>query len=55
MKFSFNEIEKKKLLALFSQHEKNLDYFIYLRKVLAESPQLLSEKEIEAPSCITGQ
>ena len=44
MKFSLAEKEEKKLLALFAQHEKNVDYFIYLSRVLTDNPQLLDEK-----------
>ena len=44
MKFSLNEKEEKKLIALFNQHEKNVDYFIYLSRVLNDNPQLLDEK-----------
>ena len=44
MKFSLTEKEEKKLLALFAQHEKNVDYFIYLSHVLTDNPQLLDEK-----------
>ena len=42
MKFSLNEIEEKKLLALFDQHEANVDYFFYLYRVLVDQPQLLA-------------
>ena len=44
MKFSLVDKEEKKLLALFAQHEKNVDYFIYLSRVLTDNPQLLDEK-----------
>ena len=44
MKFSLVDKEEKKLLALFAQHEKNVDYFIYVSRVLTDNPQLLDEK-----------
>lgn len=43
MKFSLNELEEKKLLELFEQHESNVDYFLYLYRVLVDQPQLLLE------------
>ena len=45
MKFSLSEAQEKKLIALFNQHEKNVDYFIYLSQVLTENPELIDEKE----------
>lgn len=38
MKFSLSSEEEKKYLSLFNQHEKNLDYLIYLGKVVWEKP-----------------
>ncbi len=39
MRFELNETENKKLLALFEQHEKNIDYLIYLRDLIWQEPQ----------------
>jgi len=47
MKFSLNELDEKKLLSLFAQHDKNIDYYIYLARVISENPALLSNKEIK--------
>ena len=47
MKFSLNELDEKKLLSLFIQHDKNIDYYIYLARVISENPALLSNKEIK--------
>ena len=47
MKFSLNEKEEKKLLSLFDQHEKNLDYYIYLSHIFNEKRQLLSFDELK--------
>ena len=40
MHFELNETENKKLLALFEQHEKNIDYLIYLRDLIWQEPQI---------------
>ena len=40
MRFELNETENKKLLALFEQHEKNIDYLIYLRDLIWQEPQI---------------
>ena len=40
MHFELNETENKKLLALFKQHEKNIDYLIYLRDLIWQEPQI---------------
>jgi len=48
MKFSLNEIDKKKLESLLIQHEKNVDYFLYLAKVIGENRPLLTNEEIIA-------
>ena len=50
MIFSLNEKDEKKLLSLFKQHEKNIDYYIYLSRVLSEGKQLLSQDEINKNS-----
>ena len=42
MHFELNETENKKLLALFEQHEKNIDYLIYLRDLIWQEPQINS-------------
>lgn len=47
MKFSLNQNEEKTLLALFAQHEKNIDYYIYLSKIINDNHQLLSEQELK--------
>ena len=38
MVFDLNDIETKKLLAIFAQHEKNIDYLIYLRDIIWQKP-----------------
>ena len=38
MVFDLNDIETKKLLAIFAQHEKNIDYLIYLRDLIWQKP-----------------
>ena len=40
MRFELNETENKKLLALFEQHEKNIDYLMYLRDLIWQEPQI---------------
>ena len=40
MRFELNETENKKLLALFEQHEKNIDYLIYLRGLIWQEPHI---------------
>ena len=40
MRFELNEEDNKKLLALFNQHEKNLDYLIYIRDLLWQEPRI---------------
>ena len=47
MKFSLSELDEKKLLSLFVQHDKNIDYYIYLARVISENPALLSNKKIK--------
>lgn len=42
MRFELNETEDKKLLALFNQHEKNIDYLLYLRDLIWQEPHLNS-------------
>ena len=34
MRFLLNKTDEKKLLALFNQHENNIDYLLYLRREL---------------------
>ena len=34
MRFLFNEQDKSKLISLFNQHERNLDYLIYLKDII---------------------
>ena len=41
MRFSLNEVEEKKYLSLFNQHEKNIDYLIYLRDIIWQKPDVL--------------
>ena len=43
MKFSLNKNDEQKLLALFKQHEANIDYFIYLYKVIVDNQKFLKE------------
>ena len=38
MVFDLNEVEKKKLISLFEQHERNIDYVIYLRDIIWQKP-----------------
>ena len=42
MHFELNETENKKLLALFEQHEKNIDYLLYLRDLIWQKPHINS-------------
>ena len=42
MHFELNETENKKLLALFEQHEKNIDYLLYLRDLIWQEPHINS-------------
>ena len=37
MRFELNDIEKKKFVSLFEQHEKNIDYMLYLRDMVWEN------------------
>lgn len=47
MKFSLNKEEEKKYLSLFNQHEKNLDYLIYLKDIIWQKPSFfVKEKNI---------
>ena len=43
MTFDLNEIEEKKLIALFNQHEKNLDYLLYLQSIVWNKPSKTPE------------
>ena len=43
MKFSLNKNDEQKLLALFKQHEANIDYFIYLYNVIVDNQKFLKE------------
>ena len=45
MVFSLDKNEEKKLLALFNQHEINIDYLIYLRTVFIDNPHLFDLKD----------
>ena len=45
MKFYLNEAEKEKLLALFNQHDINLDYIFNIIDALSKDYQLVSPKE----------
>ena len=38
MIFNLNDTEKEKLISLFNQHEKNIEYLIYLRDVIWKKP-----------------
>ena len=40
MRFELNETEDKKLLTLFNQHEKNIDYLLYLRDLIWQEPHI---------------
>ena len=49
MRFELNNIEKKKFVSLFEQHEKNIDYMLYLRDMVWNNsginPSLLENKK----------
>ena len=46
MVFDLNEVEQKKLISLFEQHERNIDYVIYLRDIIwQKSP--VSDKNVK--------
>ena len=38
MVFDLNDIERNKLISLFNQHEKNLDYLLYLQTIIWQKP-----------------
>lgn len=42
MNFKLNKTEEKKLLALFDQHEKNIDYLLYLKETVWNNPGINS-------------
>ena len=44
MIFDLNENEKKKLVALLEQHEKNIDYLLYLRDIIWNKPVVSGEQ-----------
>ena len=48
MRFLMNEKETKKLVSLFNQHEKNIDYMLYLRDIIWQdlniNPLLFNDK-----------
>ena len=43
MKFSLKTNDEQKLLALFNQHAANIEYFLYLYKVIVDGKQFLKE------------
>ena len=43
MVFDLNDNERKKLLSLFEQHEKNIDYLLYLQPFLWQKPGFLKD------------
>lgn len=43
MRFSLDENENKKLVSLFKQHEKNLDYLLYLQDTVWNKPAISGE------------
>ena len=47
MVFDLNDSEKKKVVALFDQHEKNIDYLLYLHSLIWQKG-LKSSKELES-------
>lgn len=50
MVFDFNDVERKKAEALFIQHEKNIDYLLYLQdKIWQKSCKNPSENDLEDP------
>ena len=55
MRFELNETENKKLLALFEQHEKNIDYLIYVRDLIWQAPHLNSGLFVNKNSFETKQ
>ena len=42
MRFVLNDVEKKKFVSLFEQHEKNIDYMLYLRDMVFENSNISS-------------
>ena len=42
MNFKLNKTEEKKLLALFDQHEINIDYLLYLKERIWNNPGINS-------------
>ena len=44
MTFDLNDIEKKKLVSLLEQHEKNIDYLLYLRDLIWQKPVVRGEQ-----------
>ena len=42
MRFVLNDVEKKKFVSLFEQHEKNIDYMFYLRDMVFENSNISS-------------
>ena len=47
MIFDLNDVEKKKVLALFDQHEKNIDYLLYIRGLIWHK-DIRTSTELEA-------
>ena len=45
MKFALDEKNKKKLIALFDQHESNIGYFHYLYHIILDNKQYLTPQE----------
>ena len=50
MVFDLNDVEKKKAEALFAQHEKNIDYLLYLQgKIWQKSCKTPSNQDFQDP------
>ena len=52
MTFDLNDIETKKLVSLIEQHEKNIDYLLYLRDIIWDKPvadktQIIGENQYQ--------
>ena len=47
MVFDLNDIERNKLISLFNQHEKNLDYLLYLQAIIWQKPVIVPENNAE--------
>ena len=45
MIFSLNDEEQKKIISLFAQHERNLDYLLYLQSIIWQKPYQTNNSE----------